>query len=110
MARGRRDDRRRGRSAPLVAKPDVGMSGTISAALLLSIALIVVPGSPRRRIAPAAPVRRQVPPMGVNGVGWIVACTGVAAALVLPLTTVLAVAVLGATAGLRYRRRRVIRR
>jgi tight adherence protein B len=86
------------------------MSGPVSAALLLSTALIVVPGSPRRRIAPAAPIRRQVPPLHANGVGWIIACAGVAAALVLPSTTLLAVAVLGATAGLRYRRRGRIRR
>jgi tight adherence protein B len=86
------------------------MSGTVPAALLLSIALIVVPGSQRRRIAPAAPVRRQVPPLGAHGVGWIVACAGIAAALVLPLTTVLAVAIVGTTAGLRYHRRRGIRR
>ncbi len=86
------------------------MNGAIPAALLLSIALMVPPVTPRRRLTPSAPIRRQVPPLGANGFGWIVACAGVAAAVVLPLTTVLAVAVIGTTAGLRYRRRRRIRR
>ncbi len=86
------------------------MNGDILAALLLSIALMVVPATPRRRLAPFAPMRRQVPLHGANGFGRIVVCAGVAATLVLPLTTVLAVAVMGTTAGLRYRRRRRIRR
>ena len=86
------------------------MSGTISAALLLSIALVVVPGSPRRRIAPAASIGRRVRMPGANGIGWIVTCACVAAVLVLPLTTVLAVAMMGTTAGRRHRRSRRIRR
>jgi tight adherence protein B len=86
------------------------MSGMVSAALLLSAALVVVPGSPRRRIAPAVRIGRHVALLRAKGFGWSLACTGVAAALVLPLTTVLAVGVIGTTAGLRYRRRRDIRR
>jgi tight adherence protein B len=86
------------------------MSGTASAALLLSTALIVAPGSPRRRIAPPGSVGREVPQLRANAVGWIIACAAVVAALVLPSTTVLAVAVLGTTTRLRYRRRRRIGR
>ena len=86
------------------------MSGTSSAALLLSIALIVVPGSPRRRIAPAASTRRKVPLQAADGIGWIIACAGVAAVLLLPLTTVLAAAMMGTTVGRRYRRSCRIRR
>jgi tight adherence protein B len=86
------------------------MSGTVSAALLLSTALIVAPGSPRRRIAPPGPVGCEVPLLRANAVGGIIACAAVVATLVLPTTTVLAVAVLGMTAGLRYRRRRSIGR
>jgi tight adherence protein B len=86
------------------------MSGAVSAALLLSTALIVAPASPRRRIASAEAARRQVPLLGANGIGWLIACAAMAAALALPLTTVLAVAVLGTTVGLRYRRRRRIGR
>ena len=86
------------------------MSGTSSAALLLSIALLVVPGSPRRRIAPAASIRRKVPLQAADGIGWIIACAGVAAVLLLPLTTVLAAAMMGTTVGRRYRRSCRIRR
>jgi tight adherence protein B len=86
------------------------MNGAISAAMLLSIALMVVPASPLRRLTPSVPTRRHVRMLGANGVGWLVAGAGVAAVGVLPLTTVLAVAVIGTTAGLRNRRRRRIRR
>ena len=47
------------------------------------------------------------PPVGA--VSRLTACVIAAAAVLLPLTTVLAVAVVGATASLRYRRRRRIR-
>jgi tight adherence protein B len=86
------------------------MNGPTVAALLLSLALVVFPSSPRRRLMPSARARRRVPLAGSSGAGCITACAAVAAAVLLPLTTVLAVAVVGATASLRYRRRRRIRR
>jgi tight adherence protein B len=85
------------------------MNGPMAGALLLSLALLVFPASPRRRLTPATPTRRRVR-FGASGAGWMTACAAVAAAVLLPLTTVLAVAVVGATASLRYRRRRRIRR
>jgi tight adherence protein B len=77
-------------------------------ALLLSLALVVFPSSPGRRLVPSARVTRRV--VGARGAGCIAACVVIAAALVLPPTTVLTVAVVGATASLRYRRRRRIQR
>ncbi len=85
------------------------MNGLAVAALLLSLALVVVSSSPRRRLMP----RARVPPrvmVDAGIVGRATACAIVAAAVLLPLTTVLAVAVVSATVGLRYRRRRRIRR
>lgn len=86
------------------------MNGLIPAALLSSVALITVPASPRRRLIPSPGRRRQVPPLGANGFGWIVAIAALAAAVSLPVTTVLAAALVGATAALRYRRRGRLRR
>jgi tight adherence protein B len=85
------------------------MNGPTVAALLLSLALVVFPSSPRRRLMPAARVPRRAM-VGATGVGCITAGAIVAATVLLPLTTVLAVAIVGATAGLRYRRRRRIQR
>lgn len=86
------------------------MNGVIPAALLSSVALITVPASPRFRLAPPGPCRpRPVPPVGVNAFGWIGAIAALVAAVFLPLTTVLAAAVLGATAARRHRRRRRLR-
>jgi tight adherence protein B len=85
------------------------MNGLAVAALLLSLALVVVSSSPRRRLKP----RARVPPrvmVDARVVGRVTAGAIVAAAVLLPLTTVLAVAVVGATVGLRYRRRRRIQR
>jgi tight adherence protein B len=85
------------------------MNGLTAAALLLSLALLVLPSSPRRRLMIAARVPRR-PIVGQRGVACVAACALVAVALQLPLTTVLALAVVGATASLRYRRRRRVRR
>jgi tight adherence protein B len=85
------------------------MNGPMAAALLLSLALVIFPASPRRRITPAAPPGRRVR-ISTRGAGLVTACAAVAAVVVLPLTTVLAVAIVGATAGLRYQRRRRVRR
>lgn len=85
------------------------MKGPMAVALLLSLALLVFPASPRRRLTPAAPPRRRVR-VGTRGAGFVTVCAAVAFAVLLPLTTVLAVAVVGVTVGLRYRRQRRMRR
>jgi tight adherence protein B len=76
------------------------MNGFASAALLLSGALLVFPSSPRVRLTRRT--RRTL------SLGWLVrlaACAAVGAAVLLPLTTVLAVLVVSATGCVRYRRR-----
>jgi tight adherence protein B len=83
------------------------MSSPLAAALLLSLAVVVWPASPRRRLTSGRPARTRVRPVFV----WCAAgCIAMAAAVLLPLPTVLAAAVLATTAGLRYRRRRRSRR
>lgn len=82
------------------------MSGLTVAALLLSLALLALPPSPRRRLTVHARVRRR-PAAGLVGVA---AGALVAAAVTLPPTAVLAGALAGATAGLRRRRRGRMRR
>jgi tight adherence protein B len=79
------------------------MSGPAAAALMLALALAVLPSSPRRRLTPVGPTERRVTRGG--WAGWVGACAAVAAALLLPLTTLLAAAVLAATVGLRWRGR-----
>jgi tight adherence protein B len=87
------------------------MNGQLVAALFVSLAIVVLSSSPRHRLARPAPDRRRARLAGARWVGWIVAgCFAVAGLVLLPLTTVLAVAVLGATATLRGRRRRHKRR
>ncbi len=81
------------------------MSGIASAALILSLALVVLPGSLRCRLTPDDTGRRVLL-VGARRVAWGVGCVAVGVAALLPLPTVVAVAVLGATLGLRYRRRR----
>jgi tight adherence protein B len=80
------------------------MTSLTSVALLLALALLVFPSSPLGRLRPARTRRRRT----LLGPRWLVriaGCAAVIAAVLLPLTTVLAVAVLGATGCLRYRRR-----
>jgi tight adherence protein B len=89
--------------------PAAGMNGIAAAGLLLALALLVFPSSPRRRLAAATPSWGRVT-VGTSGAGCLTACAAVAAATLLPLTTVLAAAMVAATASLRYRRRRRIRR
>lgn len=95
------------------------MNGQLTAALFLSLAIVVLSSSPRRRLDPSVairrrvgrPVHRWVRPGGRRWVGGIPAgCSAVAAAVLLPLTTVLAITVLGATATVRRRRHRRSRR
>lgn len=75
------------------------------AALALSAAALVLPASPHRRLA--RPDRARLPP---RLAGWCAVGAAAFSAVLLPLTTVLAAAVLGATGALRYRRRRRSRR
>jgi tight adherence protein B len=75
-------------------------------ALLLSLALAVFPPSPGRRLLAPCDRRRRLPTGVAVGAA---ACALVTAAVLLPLPTVLAAAVVGATVGLRHRRRRRIR-
>ena len=86
------------------------MNDPAAGALLLALALIVLPPSPRRRLAPAVTNRRWGPLAGPRGASGLAAAVVGAAAVLLPPTTTLAVAVAGVTASLRYRRRDRIRR
>jgi tight adherence protein B len=83
------------------------VTGLPVGALLLSLALLVFPVPARRRLPTPARARRPV-----AGRAWVAcaACALVGAAVMLPVTAVLAAVVVGATASLRYRRRRRIRR
>ncbi len=85
------------------------MNGLMVGALLLALALMVLPPSPLRRLVPVTSKRRRRN-VGSRGAGCITVCAGCAVVVLLPLTTVLTVAVVGATAGLRYRRRRRLAR
>jgi tight adherence protein B len=84
------------------------MNGPVAGALLLSAALLAFPSSARRRLASATATRRRFG-VGAGQAGCIAACAVVASAVLLPLTTVLAIVVVAATAGLRYRSRRRMR-
>ncbi|HTQ19476.1 type II secretion system F family protein [Mycobacterium sp.] len=82
------------------------MNGQLQAALFVSLAMVVLTSSPRHRLGPPAADRRPRP-AGARWVGRIAAgCAAVVGAALLPLTTVLAAALLGATASVRHRRRR----
>lgn len=83
------------------------MTGPAAAALTLSLAIVVLPSSPRRRLAPAVNTRGRRPPVAAKSVaGCASVCAAAVAAGLLPLTTVLGAAVLITNAALRYRRRR----
>jgi tight adherence protein B len=83
------------------------MNGLAVAALLLSLALLVFPSSPRRGLMTRAHGRRRLPLIGAAG--CLAVCAVAATAVLLPPTTVLAMVVVAGTASLRYRRRRRIR-
>jgi tight adherence protein B len=86
------------------------MNHISAAAMLMALALLVFPASPRRRLAAAfAPARRRLV-VGARGVVCVAGCAAVAAAVMMPPTTVLTAALVAATASLRYRRRRQLRR
>jgi tight adherence protein B len=77
------------------------MNGIPAAALILAAALATYPSSPRGRLRSRGSRPRWVTLPAAAAAG----CLVVAAAVSVPLTTMLAAAVVGATAGLRYRRR-----
>jgi tight adherence protein B len=77
------------------------------AALALSAAVLVSPASPCRRLARPDRSRTGLSP---RLAGWCAVCAVAGGVVLLPLTTILATAVLAATGGLRYRRRRDSRR
>ena len=74
-----------------------------AAALALSASLLVSPSSPRRRLARRGPGSSR---STARTAGCFAVCVGAAGFVLLPLTTVLAAAILVATASLRHRRRR----
>lgn len=86
------------------------MNGPAAAAVLVALALIVLPPSPRGRLSPRTARHRYLPSVRPRTLGCIAASVVFAAAVLLPLTTVLAVAALSATASLRQHRRRRMRR
>jgi tight adherence protein B len=79
------------------------VNGPLAGALLVSLALIVVRPSPRRRLSPSRHLR--LPTVGLRGAGCVAAAIACTAVIVLPLTTVLCIVLVGATVGLRSRRR-----
>jgi tight adherence protein B len=94
------------------------VNGAPTGAMLLSLALLVMRPSPRRRLSAAARRRpglsvsrhRWFPTAGLRGAGCIGVGAAFAVVVLLPLTTVVCLAVVGATASLRYRRRHRMRR
>lgn len=104
------DDGRRAPAAARPAKPDAGVNGPQAGALLLTLALVIGRPSPRRRLRATASPRWRLPSHGIRGVVWVAVGLGCAAVALLPLTTVLCGAVVGATVSVRYLRRRRIRR
>ncbi len=85
------------------------MNGPVAGALLLTLALMVLPPSPQRRLVPVRPQHLWRRLTGPRGAGCASAFAVCAAVLLLPLTMVLTVAVVGGTVLLRQRRRRRLR-
>ncbi len=79
------------------------MNGPVLAAVALAAAVLVLPSSPRQRLARADRNRKGLPP---RAAGWVTVGALAVGAVLLPLTTVLAASVLVATLALRFRRRR----
>jgi tight adherence protein B len=79
------------------------MNGPVLAAVALAAAVLVLPSSPRQRLARAGRDRKGLPP---RAAGWVTVCALAVGVVSLPLTTFLAASVLVATLALRLRRRR----
>jgi tight adherence protein B len=79
------------------------VTGPVAAALALSVAVLILPSSPRRRLACDGQVRKPFP---LRTAGWLAACALAVSIVLLPLTTVFAGAIFAGTMSLRYRRRR----
>jgi tight adherence protein B len=79
------------------------MNGPVLAAVALAAAVLVLPSSPRQRLARAGRDRKGLPP---RSAGWLTVSALAVGVVLLPLTTVLAASVLVATLALRIRRRR----
>jgi tight adherence protein B len=79
------------------------VTAPVAAALALSVAVLILPTSPRRRLARGGAGRIRIPSAAA---GWVAACVLAASLVLLPLTTVFAGAVLAGTLAVRYRRRR----
>ena len=79
------------------------MIGPVAATLALSVAVLVFPSTPRRRLAGA---ERRGPKMSFRAASGAAACAVAGAAVLLPLSSIVAASLLGATLTERYRRRR----
>jgi tight adherence protein B len=79
------------------------MTGAVPAALTLSVAVLTLPSTPRRRLARADRRALRISPRAATGA---TVCAAAVGAVLLPLSTILAVAFLGATIARRYRRNR----
>ncbi|PBJ62428.1 hypothetical protein BB737_21260, partial [Mycobacterium avium subsp. hominissuis] len=66
------------------------MTGPVVGALLLAVALVVGPPSPRRRLGAAVTGSRRPSARRLAWLGWVAAGAGCAALAVLPLPSVLA--------------------
>ncbi len=81
------------------------MTALSLSALLLSLALLVAPASPRARLASSWPPGRRIV-VGARAVGWLCGCVFAVATFLLPLPTVLSGGLVCAVVGLRRGRRR----
>lgn len=88
------------------------MNSLAVAALMLALAIAVLPSTPRHRLTAltATPARHRMAPWPASWAGGAVGCIAAAGAVLLPLPTFVTGAALGATASLRYRRGRRSRR
>ena len=82
------------------------MNGPVAAAVLMALALVVLPMSPGGRLRP----HQRLQPARPRALGCIAVGISAVASVLLSLTTVLAVVVVGVTVSLRYRRHRRMRR